>query len=124
MFTYSGCVNGTMMAKALTAFFMILMLMFGSVGVPALADAGTSGHAVELVDLDCHAAESSDADQGKEAPKAPVGHVDHHHCSAAIPHNAASIATTAIFASEAFLLLAVKGLISHQAAPPTQPPSA
>jgi hypothetical protein len=45
------------MAKALIAFLMISMLLFGSVGVPALADAGNAGHAVEIVDLDCHAEE-------------------------------------------------------------------
>jgi hypothetical protein len=112
------------MAKALTAFLMIFMLMFGSVGVPAFADAGTGGHAVEMVDLECHAEEKSDGDQEQGSPKAPAGHVDHHHCSVAIPHNATGMATNAKFMNDAFLHLSVRGLISHQTAPPTQPPSA
>lgn len=112
------------MAKALTAFLMIMMLLFGSVGVPALADAGNAGHAVEMVDLDCYAEEQSDAGQDENAPRAPAGHVDHHHCSVAIPQSVNSVAAINIYASAPFALLAARGLISHQAAPPTQPPSA
>lgn len=112
------------MVKASTAFLMILMLLFGSVGVPALADAGASGHTIELVDLDCHVEESRESDQDKGSPIAPSGHVDHHHCSVAIPHGAAGVTTPAIFTSGTFLHLSVRGLVSHQSAPPTQPPSA
>ena len=124
MFVQLPCVSGAMMAKALTAFLMIFMLMVGSVGVSAFADPGTGGHAVELVNFDCHAEEKSDGDREQGSPKAPAGHVDHHHCSVAIPHNTARMATNAKFTNDAFLHLTVRGLISHQAAPPTQPPSA
>lgn len=112
------------MVKASTALLMILMLLFGSVGVPALADAGTSGHAVEIVDLDCHTEEKSDDGQDKNAPKAPAGHVDHHHCSVAVPQSVSGIAATNIYTGKQFALLAIRAMISHQAAPPIQPPSA
>jgi hypothetical protein len=112
------------MAKALIAFLMISMLLFGSIGVPALADAGSAGHAVEIVDLDCHAEEKSEAGQDENAPKAPAGHVDHHHCSVAVPQSVSGVAATNIYTGNQFALLAIRGMISHQAAPPIQPPSA
>jgi len=117
-------VSRAIMAKALIAFLMISMLLFGSVGVPALADAGNAGHAVEIVDLDCHAEEKSDAGQDENSPKAPAGHVDHHHCSVAVPQSVSGVAATNIYTCSQFALLAIRGMISHQAAPPIQPPSA
>lgn len=102
---------------------MIMMLLFGSVGVPAMADAGTSGHAVEMLDLECHEADL-DSDNGKDSPVAPAGHIDHHHCSVAVPDHPPSVATAAIYANGKFLDRPVHGLTSHQTAPPTEPPAA
>ncbi len=102
---------------------MILMLLFGSAGVPAMADAGTSGHAVEMLDLECHDAKLDD-DDDKGSPVAPPGHVDHHHCSVAVPNHPPSVATTAIYTNGKFLDLPVRSLTSHQTAPPTEPPAA
>ncbi len=112
------------MAKALLSFLMISMLLFGSIGVPALADAGNAGHAVEIVDLDCHAEEKSDSGQDENSPNAPAGHVDHHHCSVAVPQSSSGVAEAPIYTGNRFASLATRGMISHQTAPPTQPPSA
>ena len=124
MFVYVCRVSRAIMAKALVAFLMISMLLFGSVGVPALADAGSADHAVEIVDLDCHAEEKSDASQDENSSKAPAGHVDHHHCSVAVPQSVNDVAATIIYTGNQFALPAIRGMISHQAAPPIQPPSA
>lgn len=124
MFVYVCCVSRAIMVKALTAFLMISMLLFGSIGVPALADAGSAGHAVEIVDLDCHSEEKNDTGQDKNAPKAPSGHVDHHHCSVAVPQSVNGVAAIPIYTGNQFALLAIRGMVSHQAAPPIQPPSA
>jgi hypothetical protein len=124
LFVYVCCVSRAIMVKALTAFLMISMLLFGSIGVPALADAGSAGHAVEIVDLDCHSEEKNDAGQDENAPKAPAGHVDHHHCSVAVPQSVSGVGATNIYTGNQFALLAIRAMISHQAAPPTQPPSA
>lgn len=102
---------------------MILMLLFGSVGVPAMADAGTSGHAVEMLDLECHETKS-DSDDSQDSPVAPAGHIDHHHCSVAVPDHPPSVVTAAIYADSKFLDRPVRGLTSHQTAPPTEPPAA
>lgn len=111
------------MMKACTAFLMIIMLLFGNVCVPAMADAGTSGHTIEMLDLECHDAES-DGDDGKDSPVAPAGHIDHHHCSVAVPNHPPSVATAAKYANSKFLDRPVCGLTSHQTAPPTEPPAA
>lgn len=111
------------MRKAWTAFVVIVMLLFGGVAMPALADTPASDHAIELLDLDCYGVDAkSETDKG--SPAAPVLHIDHHHCSAAIPMNG-DVVTAAPFLSNAPLLSAsVYRLPSHKMAPPTQPPAA
>lgn len=111
------------MLKAWTAFLMIVMLLFGSVGVPAFADAGTGGHAVELLDLECHEPKKGE-DDSKGSPAAPATHADHHHCSAAVPLGAILIASQPAFADARLLHLADSRLNSHATAPPTEPPAA
>lgn len=111
------------MIKAWTAFAMIAMLIFGSIGVPALADSGNSYHAVELVDLECHDHGERDGDQ-RDAPANPSAHVDHHHCSVAIPMCAASSGSAPAYANSALPWLTDSRMTSYQTAPPTQPPSA
>jgi hypothetical protein len=102
---------------------MILMLMFGSIGVPAIADATSSTHMVELLDLECHEADSN-SEGSKDAPVAPAGHIDHHHCSVAVPNHPVSVAADAIFANGKFLIQLIYELTSLRTAPPTEPPAA
>lgn len=111
------------MLKACATFVMIMMLLFGSVGVPAFADAGTGGHAVEILDLECHAQDEGD-DNGEGSPAAPAAHVDHHHCSVAIPLGSIAPAPVLIFSNVRKTSFADNPLISHKSAPPTEPPSA
>jgi hypothetical protein len=111
------------MPKAWTAFLMILMLLFGSVGVPAFADAGTSGHAVEMLDLECHETNKSD-DGGKGSPVAPATHVDHHHCSAAVPLGTVAIAVALPLVASRVPHGADRRMASHESAPPIEPPAA
>ena len=117
------CDIGAAMGKAWTAFVVILMLLFGGVGMPALADTGASDHAIEVLDLDCHGLDTK-SDSDKNAPAAPALHIDHHHCSAAIPQNGSVLAATPFVTDAALLSAAVSRLPSHKTAPPTQPPAA
>lgn len=57
------------MRAAFTSLMLILSMLFGSLVVPAFADAGTAGHAFEILDTDCHAETRDDA---RDAPGTPA----------------------------------------------------
>lgn len=102
---------------------LVFALLFGSIGVPALADGGTSGHAIEMIDNDCHASDPQDDGKANDSSQ-PAGHADHHHCSAGLLARTMDIANDVTFRGAQIRALSDAALHSHATAPPTQPPSA
>jgi hypothetical protein len=111
------------MLKAWTAFVMIMMLLWGSIGIAAFADTGSSFHAVDIVDAGCHDKAEDSSNSEPDVPDAPISHVDHHHCSAALPTKGPGIASTNRLATVPRHWLIQNQMISRATAPPTQPPS-
>lgn len=108
---------------ALTARILVIVsLLFGSVVLPAMAEA-KPGHEMELVDIDCYFAERGGSDQ-KMPDSEPAGHMDHHHCAAYVALNGFAKTSPAFLPSKLFFLGRETAPASYATAPPTQPPSA
>ncbi|UNU44435.1 hypothetical protein EAO27_18270 [Sphingopyxis sp. YF1] len=113
------------MRAAFTSLMLILSMLFGSLVVPAFADAGTAGHAFEILDTDCHAETRDDARDAPGDPGQPAAiHVDHHHCSNGLVPPATGAARTGLRARGPLFPVPASMMEPHDAAPLTEPPAA
>lgn len=118
--------NRKSMQGRLISFFVMLAILFGSIVVPATAQAEdiVASHGSDIMVVLEHGEDADHGDSHEQDGDAPCHAVSHHHCSIALAVDASALKLGFALRDAGNPPFATSAMSSFSQAPPTEPPAA